>query len=60
MAKVLVFHHEINLVKDILKSLNLKIRHIYMIVMKVTAILLTTSGFVHLKKKKNSPNYNKK
>jgi hypothetical protein len=34
-------------VKDIIKCLNFKIHPIYMIVLKVTVILLTTSGFVH-------------
>ena len=38
-VKVLVFHHEINFVRDI--------HHNYIIGLKVTAISLTTSGFVH-------------
>ena len=46
-VKVLVFHHETNFVKDILKSLGFKRHHNYMIGLKVTAISLTTSGFVH-------------
>ena len=47
MVRVLVFHHHINYVTDIMKFLNLEGYQISMIGVKVTAILMTISWFLH-------------